>query len=522
MKRDLPIVSLPSESLAGDEWRRWRLSLSLLVVSLAWICSWYAPTAAVMVNTWATSETYAHGFVVLPIALWLVWRLRDRVMRLRPHPDWRPLPFVALIGFAWLAAKLGTVNVVAQAAFVAMLILTVPALLGAAVTRALLFPLGFLFFCVPVGEFLLPTLMEHTANFTVAALRATGVPVYREGLQLVIPTGRWSIVEACSGVRYLIASVMVGTLFAYLNYRSWLRRLTFVGVSIAVPIVANWVRAYMIVMLGHLTNNRLAVGVDHVIYGWVFFGVVMVLMFWIGSWWRESDDSNTSTPLAAAEAADEGRGANRFFYVTALVMALTVIWPLADLRAESSVSRSPVHLTLQPASGWSATQATAPPLEPRFSSPSATLHEQLERNPLRVGLYIAFYRDQGFDRKLVSSDNKLVSSQDAVWNIVRGAELDVPIDGSRPVTMTRLQARDGSRLMVLKWYWIDGVVTSSDVLAKAATAWSRLLGRGDDSAAIVVYARDVGTADTANDLRGFVRDNWPNIASALQRARNDR
>ena len=81
----------------------------------------------------------------------------------------------------------------------------------------------------------------------------------------------------------------------------------FVGVSIVVPIVANWLRAYMIVMLGHLTNNRLAVGVDHIIYGWVFFGIVMVLMFWIGSRWREdsaADDAHApavTTPVAAAQ-----------------------------------------------------------------------------------------------------------------------------------------------------------------------------------------------------------------------------
>ena len=97
------------------------------------------------------------------------------------------------------------------------------------------------------------------------------------------------MVEACSGVRYLIASVMVGTLFAYLTYQSLARRIAFVAVSFLVPVLANWLRAYMIVMLGHLSGNKLAVGVDHLIYGWVFFGVVMLLMFWIGARWREDE-----------------------------------------------------------------------------------------------------------------------------------------------------------------------------------------------------------------------------------------
>ena len=140
----------------------------------------------------------------------------------------------------------------------------------------MLFPLAFLFFAAPVGEFLMPWLMARTADFTVFALRLSGIPVYREGLHFIIPSGSWSIVEACSGVRYLIASLMAGTLFAYFNYRSLRRRLLFVVVALLVPIVANWLRAYFIVLFGHLSDNKLAVAADHLIYGWVFFGVVII------------------------------------------------------------------------------------------------------------------------------------------------------------------------------------------------------------------------------------------------------
>ena len=78
---------------------------------------------------------------------------------------------------------------------------------------------------------MMPKLMEWTAWFTVLALRASGIPVYQEGLQFVIPSGNWSVVEACSGIRYIIASVTVGTLFAYLNYVTLRRRLIFIAIS---------------------------------------------------------------------------------------------------------------------------------------------------------------------------------------------------------------------------------------------------------------------------------------------------
>jgi hypothetical protein len=116
----------------------------------------------------------------------------------------------------WLVARaVGGAGVVQQYAVVIMIPLLVWAILGSEVVRALSFPLFFLLLAVPFGEFLLPALIEHTADFTVFALKLTGIPVYREGAYLTIPTGNWSVVEACSGLRYIIASLTAGLLYAY-------------------------------------------------------------------------------------------------------------------------------------------------------------------------------------------------------------------------------------------------------------------------------------------------------------------
>src|ERR1035437_5904685 len=253
----------------------WRMALPALIAFLVLILVIYRETAISMVEIWARSETFTHAFLVPPISLWLIWRIRKDVVRLMPRPNIWALLGLAGAGFVWLLGELATVGVLSQFALTTMLVLTVPTVLGLPVTRRIAFPLAFLYFAVPFGEFAMPQLMEWTANFTVLGLRLSGIPVYREGLQFIIPSGNWSVVEACSGVRYLIASLTVGTLFAYLTYHSLKRRLIFVGVSCVVPLVANWIRAYMIVLLGHISGNKLATGVDHLIYGWLFFGVVI-------------------------------------------------------------------------------------------------------------------------------------------------------------------------------------------------------------------------------------------------------
>jgi exosortase A len=520
MKRDLFVFAQPPSSATGAP-TTWRASLVALALAVAWIVACFGSTAATMVRTWANTETYAHGFVVVPISAWLLWRMRERIRAMVPEPSWFAIPPFAAAGVVWLLGEFGTVNVVSQAAFVAMLVLTVPALLGWRIARTAVFPLAFLFFAVPVGDFLLPALMDGTADFTVAALRATGVPVYREGFLLVLPTGSWSIIEACSGIRYLIASVMVGTLFAYLTYRALWRRLAFVGVAIVVPIVANWLRAYMIVMLGHLSNNRIATGVDHLVYGWIFFGIVMVLMFWIGMSWAEKPSVRVDARAARPATSGAGRSTPaRSWLVLPAILASTLAVPLLHYTLTHDADRTAVVLRSVDVPGWTRVDGPQAGYVPIYNAPDATLQQTFRRGDMVVGLFVAYYRNQTSQRKLVSAENTFARSTDRTWrSIAHGRGSETIADRVISVDTTRLRGiRDDRALTAWRWYWLDGVLTSNDIAAKALTAWMQLRGRSDDSAGIVVYAPDADPRAASEALRAFVHDAWPSIDAALRAA----
>ena len=191
--------------------RSWTVALAAICGYALWLVLWYRETVESMVSIWYRSDTFAHGFVILPIALWLVWRKRHELSRIDPQPGAFALPNLALVLACglWLLGDLGDVLAARQFAWITLLVAGIWLLVGNAVARRIAFPLAYLYFAVPVGEFLLPTMIEWTADFTVAALRASGVPVLRDGMTFQIPTGSWSVVEACSGLRYLIASVTV-------------------------------------------------------------------------------------------------------------------------------------------------------------------------------------------------------------------------------------------------------------------------------------------------------------------------
>ncbi|ROR34743.1 exosortase A [Inmirania thermothiophila] len=461
----------------------WRRALALAAAALLALALLYAGTVASMAAIWWRSDTFAHGFVILPISLYLVWRRRRHLAAMAPRGEPRALAVLAVLALVWLVARVGGVLVAEQLAFVAMIPAAVTAVLGAAVARAVAFPLAYLFFMVPVGEALVPPLMEFTADFTVALLRLTGIPVYREGLFFSIPSGDWSVVEGCSGVRYLIASTALGTLYAYLTYTSLRRRLLFIAASVVTPIVANGLRAYMIVMIAHLSDMRLALGVDHIIYGWVFFGLVIGLMFWIGGFWREDE-----RPPEQAPQAPGGAGRVR----PALVLAAVAVAGLGPGLAAAVQARidaaASARLALPAAIGpWTAAEGGPAAWRPRYLGTDAELQRTYRDAAGRVvGVYLAYYADQRQDHELVNSQNVMVVQKDPVWRQTAAAQVAVPVPPGRVREAVLRSAATG--LVAWSWDRIGGVETTSPYVGKLAEVAAKIL-HGDGSAVgVVVYA----------------------------------
>ena len=504
----------------------WQPALLALGAALLVLIGLYFDTGAAMVRIWARSETFTHAFLVPPITLWLIWEKRHVLTRHHAAPSlWLALPLAGL-AIAWLLGEVAAVNSVTQLAFTCMIILAVPLVIGLPAAREITFPLAFLLFAVPIGEFVMPTFMDWTAQVTVFAVRASGIPVYQEGLHFVIPSGRWSVVEACSGVRYLIASLTVGTIFAYLNYRSTKRRIIFVGVSILVPIIANWVRAYMIVMLGHLSGNELATGADHLIYGWVFFGLVIMIMFAIGMRWREDDIDTPATTDAAAVAGTAGTPR---LMVAVLTLAIIAVVPPAVLWGLNSGAPLPTpqpNAQLLAAGSWQTVASPITDWKPAFANPSTEMSTTLASGTRRVGVYVAYYRQQSYQRKLISTDNVLVKSEDKMWAQVERSTRAAVVDGQTvTVRKGRLRTNAGAveqRLVAWHWYWINGHLTASDYIGKAWLAYFKLTGQGDDSAAVVIYAPEDQPGGGEAALEAYLAEAGSGIGKLLADAKRQR
>ena len=477
----------------------WIKVMTLLVLSWVALLGFYSSTAQSLVDTWSTSDTYGHGFLIFPVSGYLVWRQRRYLAVLVPCVNLWALLLLGGLATIWLLGHLTSVLVVQQLAVIAMVGGLVWTLVGTAATKVLLFPLAYLFFAVPVGADLVPLFQDFTASFTVAALQVSGVPVLWEGRYLTTPSGSWHVAEACSGVRYLIASVSLGVWFAGIVYRSWTRRVLFVLASILVPILANGLRAYGIVLFGYLVDHQLAAGVDHILYGGLFFSVIMFLLFVVGlalrepgaSQWREVtqfSDGGVSRSISGDRVGQRTHGSSfRRMAMTAGcgvgVVALAPLWVSAlPNSSQNSLENPPLTMTIS--SPWKALPDYAGNWIPHYAGADSVVTRTYQDGKQQVHLVLALYVSQHQGKELISQTNTLVDKKR--WRLLMEGWHETRVDGqSLTVRENRLRSPEANRL-IWSWYWVDGRFTSNAYLAKLLYAKEKLLGRPGHSALLAV------------------------------------
>jgi exosortase A len=299
---------------AGSPARSLRPALLSLAIAVLVFAVLFHTEVEAAVSVWIASTAFGHCFLVLPIALYLAWERREAFTRLlaagaTPQPQRRPLLGLIPLAVAWLIAELLGIMEGRQLMALSMLEVLAYALLGPVLWRCMAVPLLYLFFLVPFGAFLTPALQSFTVHFIDAGLGLLGIPHVVSNTVIEIPAGSFLVAEACAGLRFLIASIAFGVLYACTIYRSPDRRIAFIAASIVVPILANGLRALGIVVLGEVLGSAQAAAVDHLVYGWLFFTVVTLALILAGLPFREDRlpppvlTPFTRRPRAAAPAA---------------------------------------------------------------------------------------------------------------------------------------------------------------------------------------------------------------------------
>ena len=240
------------------------------------------PTAAAAVHQWDSSSAYSYAYLIAPISLYVIWSERSRLAVLTPDATFWCAGICIAFTVAWLLANALDINEGRQIALIGMTQALFVGVLGWRVYRAMMFPLLFLFLMVPTGEFLLGPLQHLSHAGTVLMLKASGVPIYAEGISIEVPTGNFLVEPGCAGLNFILSAFALSLLYGYMFYRSWQARVLCVVAALVTAIIANIVRIYLIIALAQFTYRAVDITDDHLLWGWGFFAVIMVGLMWFG------------------------------------------------------------------------------------------------------------------------------------------------------------------------------------------------------------------------------------------------
>ena len=341
----------------------WRGSLLALVASLTLLFGLTIDSLSSMIAVWMGATAFHHCFFVLPISLFLIWQKREDLARQIPCHEPRALLLLIAFAVLWLLGRAGQIQFFEHVALVGLGISITLAVFGFLIGRLLAFPLVFLGFMVPFGDFLVPTLQQFTADFTVLFLRLIGIPTFHDGIMIETPTGLFEVAEACAGIRFLIANVMIATLFAYLAMGKLWKWGVFLALSVIIPIIANGFRATGIVLIAYWTDNEYAAGVDHLVYGWGFFAAVMLGFLAIGSRLADWPDEAKPSTLSSIDVDVSPWRPSFALPLAALIAA-------APLYAAIILEQTPEH------TGLDAKRALSPILAQSLAPACKTAHDQ--------------------------------------------------------------------------------------------------------------------------------------------------
>ncbi|WP_114376219.1 exosortase A [Elioraea thermophila] len=275
----------PEPERTPSPWRGPLIALSLGLAFLLGVV--FAEEGAAAVRVWNNSTAYNHCWLIGPIAAWLAWQRRERAAHLAPAPDPRLALLAVPPALAWLAAERLGIMEGRQLTAWAIVQVFVLAVLGWRVAAAFAGPLAYTIFLIPFGGFTVPLLQHITARFIDIGLDVWGITHYTDGLLIETTAGVFHVAEACAGLRFTIAALAFGALYALTMFRSPGRRLIVMALAIIVPIIANGVRALGIVVAAEYIGSAEAAAADHVLYGWGFFSAIILLLVLAGLPFRE-------------------------------------------------------------------------------------------------------------------------------------------------------------------------------------------------------------------------------------------
>jgi exosortase A len=276
----------PGERFAGEATvltattSRLYVSLTLLAGSFAIL---YWPVIVKLVSDWGQNDNYSHGYLIPPLAGYLIWERRHRLTALPPSGSALGLVIIAGSIVVYLTGLLGAELFLSRIALLGTLVGGVLYVLGWRHLKMLAFPLGVLLLMIPIpaiifNQIVFP-LQLVASRAGEASIAAAGIPVLREGNIITLANTTLEVAEACSGIRSLVSLLTLAIVFGYFTDPRPGVRVAIALSAVPVAIIANALRVAGTGIAAHYYGSAAAEGFFHSFSGWIVFIAAFAMLF---------------------------------------------------------------------------------------------------------------------------------------------------------------------------------------------------------------------------------------------------
>ena len=249
---------------------------------LAAFAAAYFPVWRGLVNAWSNSDEYSHGFFILPVCLYILWRKKETLRNIPVRPSLWGLGLAIFSLLVYMFAHFAGIVTAASLSMVPLAAGVVIFFYGFLMLREVMFPLFILLFMIPVPSqiysYLTIPLQLFVTKVSVWTASSLGIPIYREGNIIFLPEHTLQVVRACSGLRSMISLLTLGALFGYFTLKSNFLRTVLFFTAIPASILVNIVRVMLMVMAFYYMDWNLAKGTVHTLFGLFIFAFALVLV----------------------------------------------------------------------------------------------------------------------------------------------------------------------------------------------------------------------------------------------------
>ncbi len=471
----------------------------------------YSDTLLYLINDWVQWQNgeYAHGFVVIAVALVMVWGRRESLQQISIRPNLLGIFFVQSFSLSWMLGMLLGIRVVESLSFFLLIPSIIFALAGWKFVARLWFPLAFLLVAFPVWELFLPYLQSLAASLSHLFLKISGTTVLREDAYLIVPAGKFLVAEGCSGLRYLLAAMTFGGFFIYLERLTKWRAAAFFGIVVFSAILANALRITTVIIAGNMTEMQHPWVHDHLMLGWYIFAGMLLPVFWIGNRLGDAEEK-VKKEVGSSLKVDfiNKKSANYSTVIPVLLIALIAGPSLKNIllsRAQASVNTDLQLSAPEGQGGWnSLPESNGLMVQPNYEGADHIVDQVYSDGHKQARLYIALYQIQKQDKELINVYNYFFNEEH--WQAI-SSEMFTPENSDHQLLEVQLKNNAGNEKVLWYWYRIAGKTTTRSIITKLFDLYGMIMGKSSSSAIMISVDQVEGIEQARNQLSSFYASN---------------